>query len=158
MSNDNLLVQLNQLIEPVVTNLGYELYHIELVKEEGEDYLRVYIDSDTGISLQDCESVSRPISALLDTDDPIPFSYYLEVSSPGIFRTLFTDKHLNKSIGSKVDIELNSLFNGSRNVSGILFSFNDNEVTLKLDDSEILVPRDIIKIIAIADYDEEGTK
>ena len=157
MSNEILLDKLNELIEPIVTNLGYELYHIELVKEEGEDYLRVYIENAIGISLQDCEKVSRPISSKLDEDDPIPFGYYLEVSSPGIFRTLFNDNHLSKSIGNEILVELNALFNGSRDIEGKLISFNDKELVIKVDSLDTLVPREIIKKISIADYEEGGT-
>ena len=156
MSDEILLNKLNEIIQPIVTDLGYELYHIELVKEEGEDYLRVYIENSIGISLQDCEKVSRPISTKLDEYDPIPYGYYLEVSSPGIFRTLFNDNHLSKSIGIRVLVELNSLFNGNREVEGILSSFNDKELVIKLDSLDILVPRDIIRKISIADYEEGG--
>lgn len=156
MNNENLLNTLNLLIEPIVINLGYELYYIELVKEDGEDYLRVYIESDIGISLKDCETVSRPISDMLDKDDPIPFSYYLEVSSPGIYRTLFNDNHLKKSIGNKVDIELNSLFNGSREVNGMLLSFDDTGISIKIDEADIIIPRKIINRISIADNEEGG--
>jgi len=158
MDNDVLIQELNELIEPKVTSFGYEFYHLELVKEEGEDYLRIYIDSENGISLKDCENVSRPISAMLDENDPIPFSYYLEVSSPGVYRALFNDGHLTKSIGEYVDIQLNSLFNGKREVKGELVSFNEKEVIIKEGVIDITIPKDKIDIISLTDKEEGGNK
>ncbi|MBC8060962.1 MAG: ribosome maturation factor RimP [Clostridiaceae bacterium] len=158
MDNEVLIQQLNKLIEPKVTSLGYEFYHLELVKEEGEDYLRVYIDSENGISLQDCERVSRPISAMLDEDDPIPFGYYLEVSSPGVYRTLFNDYHLNKSMGAYVLIQLNSLLNGKREVQGELKSFDEEQVIIKDGVMDISIPKEKIKNISLTDKEEGGNK
>ena len=158
MDNEVLIQELNKLIEPKVTSFGYEFYHLELVKEEGEDYLRIYIDSKNGISLKDCEIVSRPISAMLDENDPIPFSYYLEVSSPGVYRTLFNDCHLLKSIGEFVDIQLNSLFNGKREVKGESVSFNEKQVTVKEGVIDIAIPKDKIDIIKLTDKEEGGNK
>ena len=158
MDNEVLIQALNKLIEPKVTSLGYSFYHLELIKEEGEDYLRIYIDSENGISLQDCEKVSRPISAMLDEDDPIPFSYYLEVSSPGIYRTLFNDGHLSKSIGEYVLIQLNSLFNGKREIEGDLISFDKEQVLINDGVIELSIPRDKIETISITDKKEGGNK
>jgi ribosome maturation factor RimP len=155
MNNDALIQKLNELIQPMVTELGYELYYIELVKEEGEDFLRIYIENENGISLQDCEKVSRPVSDMLDIEDPISFGYYLEVSSPGMYRTLFNDKHLSKAVGEYVLIVLNSLFNGKREVTGELISFNDSNVIIKEKEISIEIPRDIIKNISLT-YKEEG--
>ena len=156
MDNEVLIQELNKLIEPKVTSLGYEFYHLELVKEEGEDYLRVYIDSENGISLGDCEKVSRPISAMLDEDDPIPFSYYLEVSSPGVYRTLFNDHHLTKSIGEHVLIELNSLLSGTREIKGKLMSFDEEQVSVKDGVIDISIPKEKIKNISLTDKEEGG--
>jgi len=158
MDNEVLIQALNKLIEPKVTSLGYSFYHLELIKEEGEDYLRIYIDSENGISLQDCEKVSRPISAMLDEDDPIPFSYYLEVSSPGIYRTLFNDVHLSKSIGECVLIQLNSLFNGKREMEGDLISFDKEQVLINDGVIELSIPKDKIETISITDKKEGGNK
>ena len=158
MENEVLLQELIKLIEPKVTSFGYELYHLELIKEEGEDYLRIYIDNENGISLEDCETVSRPISTMLDEDDPIPFSYYLEVSSPGIYRTLFNDYHLTKSIGEYILIQLNSLLNGKREIKGELVSFDEEQVVIKDGVLEISTPKDKIKNISLTDKEEGGNK
>lgn len=158
MDNEGLIQELNKLIHPKVTSLGYEFYHLELVKEEGEDYLRVYIDSENGISLKDCEKVSRPISDMLDEDDPIPFSYYLEVSSPGVYRTLFNDYHLTKSIGEYVLIQLNSLLNGKREIKGKLMSFDEGQFLIRDGVIDISIPKDKIKNISLTDKEEGGKK
>lgn len=146
-----MIEKLMELIKPIVENLGYEFYHIELVKENGERYLRIYIDKENGISLDDCEKVSRAVSDLLDDKDPIPYSYYLEVSSPGINRTLYTDEHLKKYVGSMVDIKLKSSLNKVTNYSGKLSGSNEEIIAIiVLDNKEIKIPRKKIKKICLS--------
>jgi len=151
-----LLEKLNKLIEPIVVGLGYELYHIEYKKEDGEYYLRVYIDKEGGISLSDCEKVSRPISDMLDVEDPISDSYYLEVSSPGIFRELFNDKHLEKHIGDTVKIVFNGVFNGAKSLIGNLKSFDNDNIYISIEENEVIVPREKIKSISLEGSLKEG--
>ncbi|MGE5629408.1 MAG: ribosome maturation factor RimP [Solirubrobacterales bacterium] len=140
-----MLKKLNEIAEPLVTELGYELYYLEYVKEDGENYLRIYIDSDNGISLEDCEKVSRKISAVLDESDPITDAYFLEVSSPGIERGLFTDKHLEKYINFEIVIKLSELFEGKRSIQGKLMGFDSENLIVKTKETELSVPRKIIK-------------
>lgn len=149
MKDNFLLDRLSQLIEPIVLELNYELYHIEYVREQNENYLRVYIDKPEGISLEDCEKVSRRISDVLDETDPIEDAYYLEVSSPGIERILYNDGHLKKYIHSNVVIKLSKLFNGSRKFEGELLEFNDKSITIKNEISNIDIPRDRVKKIIL---------
>lgn len=149
MKDNFLLDRLSQLIEPIVLELNYELYHIEYVREQNENYLRVYIDKPEGISLEDCEKVSRRISDVLDKTDPIEDAYYLEVSSPGIERILYNDGHLTKYIHSNVVIKLSKLFNGSRKFEGELLEFNDKSITIKNEISNIDIPRDRVKKIIL---------
>lgn len=94
MKVDALLETIDQLVRPIAEELKYEIYHIEYVKENGEYYLRIYIDKDGGITLSDCEALSRRVSDVMDEKDPIKEAYFLEVSSPGLNRGLFTDDHL----------------------------------------------------------------
>lgn len=149
MSSETLISRLIHLLKPVVLELGYEFYYVEFVNEDGENYLRVYIDNETGISLTDCEKVSRRISELLDEKDPIESSYYLEVSSPGVFRTLFTDEHLNKYIGYAVAISLKQLFIGRRKLNGKLSSFDKDSIVIKTDEEDVSVPRAIINTVTL---------
>lgn len=149
MIRDAVIEKLFILIEPIVRDKGFELYHLEYVKEFGENYLRVYIDSPQGINLDDCESVSRPVSELLDVQDPISEAYYLEVSSPGIDRVLFTDKHMERYLGNKVLLKLEKLFEGKKQFEGILAGFDSDQVMLKIDDKEFNIPRDKVKSIRL---------
>lgn len=136
--------KLVELIEPIVLNAELELYHIEYVRQGGENYLRIYIDSENNISLADCEKVSRPVSEMLDIEDPIKEGYCLEVSSPGIFRGLYNDKHLLKYNGEKISVKLNCLLDGRRKFEGILKGFNETEILIQCDGNEISIPREKI--------------
>lgn len=146
--NKNILIdKLSKIISPIVESLNYEFYHLEYVKENGENYLRIYIDNENGISLEDCEKVSRSISDLLDEEDPITDSYYLEVSSPGINRFLYTDKHFQNSIGQLVLLKLVKAVNGKKAIKGELIDFNENEVVIKEGNENITIDREKIKSI-----------
>lgn len=155
MENQDLINNLINLFKPVVIELGYEFYYLEFVKEEGENYLRVYIDNNNGIGLDDCEKVSRRISEILDEEDPIHDSYYLEVSSPGIFRTLFTDEHLNRYLNSTISLNLNKLYEGKRKFEGKLMKFDSNNIIINYKSIDLSIPRDIIdKIILKGELEE----
>lgn len=149
MKNDTIVAKLFELIRPSVEEKNYELYHLEFVKENGENYLRIYIDTPNGISLEDCEKVSRAVSDLLDDKDPIPDAYYLEVSSPGIERVLYTDKHLEKYIGNEVLFKLKKLFNGSKKYEGKLIAFTDDSISVETDGKEIAIPREYIDFVRL---------
>ncbi len=149
MISNTVIEKLFNLIDPIVKEKGLEMYHLEYIKEFGENYLRVYIDSPSGISLDDCEKVSRPISDMLDAEDPISESYYLEVSSPGIDRILYTDNHLSRYIGNQVLVKLEKLFEGKKQYEGILAEFDSNELSLSVDDTYLKIPRDKIKKIRL---------
>ncbi|HSN58163.1 MAG TPA: ribosome maturation factor RimP [Clostridiaceae bacterium] len=150
MKIDLMIKKLMETIEPIVAALNYELYHLEYVKEAGEYYLRIYIDSENGISFEDCEKISRRISEALDLDDPIEEAYYLEVSSPGIERGLYTDKHLEKFIGSDVNVKLNKLMEGKKALTGKLVRFDAESITFETEGAEVSIPRDIIKSLNIS--------
>ena len=153
MNNTVLLEKLEKLIKPEVEKLNYEIYHLEITKEENEKYLRIYIDKSEGtITFDDCEKVSRAVSEMLDITDPIAFSYYLEVSSPGIARELFNDNHLKKYTGAKVNLKLNSLFLGKRAINGVLVSFDQENYTIQEAEAVLSIPRKIVSTIRL---DEE---
>jgi len=122
-------------IEPKVNELGYEIYDVEYLKEGTSWYLRIYIDKEEGISINDCEIVSREIDGLIDELNPIKTPYSLEVSSPGVERTLRRDEHFNKYLNEEVEVSLFKPLNGEKKVKGILIGFNENE--LKLDNLTI---------------------
>jgi ribosome maturation factor RimP len=147
MKREDMIENTRELVEPIVSELGYEFYHMEYVREDNENYLRIYIDSPNRISLEDCEKVSRPVSDMLDVKDPIPDSYYLEVSSPGINRGLYTDKHFEKYKGRQILIKLSSSFEGKKALVGTLVNYNDEEIFVIADDKELQVPRKKIKSV-----------
>ena len=108
------------LAEPIAQELGYELWDVEYVKEGADFILRVTIDNDEGITIDDCETMTRAIDPILDEHDPIPDSYLLEVSSPGIERELTRDDHFELCVGEKVEVRLFAPVDGSRVWVGIL--------------------------------------
>ena len=122
-----------ELAEPIAVQEDCFIYDIEYVKEGGVWFLRVYIDKDGGVSLDECEVVSRALSTALDKADPIQQNYYLEVSSPGIERKLKTKEHFDRYIGETIDIGLYKAINKSKQLTGKLISFEDDIITVEVD-------------------------
>ncbi|AQS09353.1 ribosome maturation factor RimP [Clostridium saccharobutylicum] len=145
MKKDVLIQKIEELVRPITSELSYELYYVEYIKENGDFYLRIYIDKEEGrISLNDCEAVSRRVSDILDKEDPIEGAYYLEVSSPGLNRGLYTEEHFKKFIGKEVLIRFTSSFNGMKSIKGILKA-SEEEFIIVEDENEVKIPRDKIK-------------
>lgn len=119
-----------KLITPVIEKNNFELVDVEYVKEGGNYYLRAYIDKEGGITIDDCELVSRALSDLLDADDFIEESYILEVSSPGLGRPLKKEKDYKRSIGKELEIRLYKAVDGQKEFYGILDSYDDSSVTV----------------------------
>ncbi|MDE6168849.1 MAG: ribosome maturation factor RimP [Acetatifactor sp.] len=118
------------LLEPIAQRWGVSIYDVEYVKEGSEYYLRAYIDKPGGVTIQDCENVSRALSDELDREDFIPDAYILEVSSPGLGRTLKKDKHLQAALGQQVEIRLFKAVDQCKEFAGILESFDAEQVTI----------------------------
>ncbi|MEN8075546.1 ribosome maturation factor RimP [Clostridioides difficile] len=144
MKIDALVNQIYEMVKPIADELNYEIYHIEYVKENGEYYLRIYIEKDGGIALSDCEALSRRVSDLMDEKDPIKDAYFLEVSSPGLNRTIFTDDHYNRFVGREVMVRFTKSIDGKKNIKGILKEVNEDSIVVE---SDVLVniPKDKIK-------------
>ena len=117
---------------PVVEELGCTLWDVEYVKEAGSWYLRVYIDKEEGVSIDDCEAVSRALDPLLDEADPIPDAYTFEVSSAGADRPLKKPEHFAAFLGAEVDVKLYKPIDGQKARAGILAGYEDGDVTLDL--------------------------
>ena len=133
--------KVEQLVKDPIEKLGYSLYDVEYVKEGPEYYLRIYIDKESGIDLNDCEKVSNEINEILDKADYIKEQYYLEVSSPGIERKLRKDKHLEQNISKNVEIKLfKKDNNGKKEYIGKLKAFNQEEIIIETD-KEITIER-----------------
>lgn len=125
-----------QLLIPIAGRFGVEIYDVEYVKEGRDWYLRAYIDKPEGVSINDCENVSRALSDALDAEDYIPDAYILEVSSPGLGRTLKKDKHLEKSLGEEVEIKTYKPVDGCKEFKGILKAYDAGTVTIEEQDGE----------------------
>ncbi|WP_017414499.1 ribosome maturation factor RimP [Clostridium tunisiense] len=149
MKNNGLIEKLNKLALPIVESNGFELYYLEYVKEAGQNIFRIYIDSDNGVALDSCVKVSRAISDVLDVEDPISEEYNLEVSSPGVFRTLYTEKHLSRYIDNPVLVNLNSLVDGKKKYDGILKSFDEENIVLSVESSEVVLPRSKVSAVSL---------
>ena len=125
-----------ELILPVLEENRFGLWDTEYVKEAGTWYLRYYIDKEGGITINDCEAVSRRVSDLLDELDFIPESYILEVSSPGLGRQLKKTRDYERSIGQEVEIRLFKAVDGSKEYTGLLLGFEQNSFTIELEDGK----------------------
>ena len=144
MKNDALVTQIYEMVKPISDELNYEIYHVEYVKENGEYYLRIYIEKEGGITLSDCEALSRRVSDLMDEKDPIPEAYFLEVSSPGLNRTLFTEAHYKRFVGREVMVKLAKAIDGKKSVKGILKEVNEENIIIEAD-TLISIPKEKIK-------------
>lgn len=122
-------------VEPKINELGYEIYDIEYLKEGMNWYLRIYIDKEDGISIEDCEIVSRGIDDLIDELNPIKTPYSLEISSPGVERVLRRNEHFEKNLNNEVEVSLFKPLNGEKKIKGILQEYNENN--LKIDNLNI---------------------
>ncbi len=132
--------QLQELIAPTVDALGCELWGIEYVAQGRRSLLRIFIERPDGVSVEDCERVSRQVSGLLDVEDPIKTNYRLEVSSPGFDRLLFRPDQYLRYLGETLDVRLNFPYEGRRKFVGQLVGLEDNEVVLRIEDEEYLLP------------------
>lgn len=138
------------LLLPIAEANGVEIYDVEYVKEGSDYYLRAYIDKADGVNIIDCENVSRALSEALDKEDFIPDAYILEVSSPGLGRTLKKDKHLAKSIGQEVEIKLFKAIDKCKEFSGVLDSFDAENLTILEGDTKRTFIRSEIALIRLA--------
>lgn len=132
--------EIKALIAPVVTGLGFELWGMEYLTQGRHSVLKVYIDSDKGIDVDDCAQVSRQISAVLEVQDPIRSQYTLEVSSPGLDRRLYTLAQFDMYKGALVKISLSRAYEGRRRFNGRLCGVEGDEVILRNGDQETLFP------------------
>jgi len=133
------------LIEPVLAQLGYELVELEYAAGRKQALVRLFIDKPgidqpAGISVDDCERVSRDVAALLDVDDPIPTAYTLEVSSPGFDRVLRTPAHFERFVGERIFVELQAPRAGRKRYTGILKSVSAARIELEVDKQTVDVP------------------
>jgi ribosome maturation factor RimP len=140
----NKTVKLEELLRPGVEALGYELWGLDYQSHGRHTMLRVYIDSDKGIGVDDCAKASHQISGVMDVEDPISGEYNLEVSSPGMDRPLYTLAQFKEYIDSDVSIRLRTSFEGRRKFLGRLMGVEDGDVVLMVEEHDYLLPFDQI--------------
>jgi len=148
--------KLTALIEPVVESLGCELWGLEYMVQGRQATLRIYIEKaadsessddtkkESGVGLHDCDKVRRQVSSVLDVEDPISSHYTLEVSSPGMDRPLFLLAHYHSSVGEKVSIKLSRKFDDRKNFIGVIAGVEDDEVILRVEEEEYVLPIELI--------------
>lgn len=132
--------KIEDLVKPIIENLGYSVYDVMYQKEGKDNYLRIFIDSPKGIDLNDCEKVNDGVNDILDEKDYIKAQYFLEISSPGLERNLRRDEQFLDNIGKKVEVHLYNSVNGSKVITGILNEFNEKNILIddiKIDKSNI---------------------
>lgn len=140
-----------KLLEPIAEKANVEIYDVEYVKEGSDFYLRCYIDKEGGVTIDDCELVSRALSEQLDAEDFVEDAYILEVSSPGLGRVLKKEKHLQKSIGEEVEVKTYKPVNGQKDFSGVLKAFDRDRITIQPENGEEMVlERKDIAVIKLA--------
>lgn len=136
---------LRVLIEPVVESLACELWGVEFFSAGQRSVLRVYIDKDGGIDIEDCQRVSSQLGSVFDVEDPIGEEYTLEVSSPGLSRPLYTFAHYKKLAGEQIELQLRFAFDGRRKFKGLLKGVEAEDVVLVVDEQEYLFPFESIE-------------
>lgn len=145
--------ELKRIIKPAVSALGLVLFGIEVIPGKHRSVMRVYIDKEGGVSVDDCTQASRQISAALDVDEVAMTNYQLEVSSPGFERILFEKSHYTKAIGQKIQVRLQVAIAERKNFTGILKEVGVTDITLTVDGSEVALPfADIAKAHVVAQW------
>ena len=136
--------QIQQFIEPAVIALGHELWGIEYIPQGQQSTLRIYIDNVKGITVDDCAAVSHQTSGILDVEDVIQSRYTLEVSSPGLERPLFKLEHYQQYVGEFIKVKLRIAFDGRRKFAGVLTAIEGDEIIVRVDNEEYVLPLDSI--------------
>ena len=155
MTNKELALE--ALIAPTVRALGCEVWGVEYRPRGSNSTLKLFIDAAAGVTIDDCERVSNQVSALLDVEDPIIERYRLEVSSPGLDRILFRPEQYLASVGERIDVRLAFPFEGRRRFEGQLAGVEGQDVAVRMDDAEYLLPIDQIQRARIVpDYARGG--
>lgn len=148
----NIAKTVTELIESTVEDLGFSLWDVRFVKEGADWFLRIFIDSPNGISIDDCVTVSRAIDPIIDEADPIDKSYCMEVCSPGIERELLKEEHFSKKMGEKVKVKLYRAYDGQKEFTGLLKAYG-GDVTIELEGNEITFAKADIISVKLADFE-----
>lgn len=149
-------IQVEELLAPTVESLGCNIWGVEYLAHGKHAKLRLYIDSEAGVTVDDCANVSRHVSDILDVEELITAAYTLEVSSPGMDRILFKESQFTDSVGEQVDIRLNFPFEGRRKFIGMLAGVQDSMAVVQIEDEEYLLPLENIQRARVVPVFDEG--
>ena len=152
----NIAGRVKEMLEPTVNELGYVLWDVEYVKEGAEWFLRITLDSEEGININDCEKVHMAISPMLDEADPIEGSYRLEVSSPGIERDLKTPMHYKACLGWDVEVRLFTAVDGRKVIKGVLVGYDEDNGSFAISENgnEVVLEKNVVsKIKTVYEFD-----
>ena len=141
--------QVWRLAEPLVQANGCSLWDVEYVREGGEWFLRLYIDKDGGVHINDCEAISRAVDPVLDEEDPIPESYRFEVCSAGLERTLKRPSDFERFMGSPVLVKLYRPRDGQKEFAGVLSGYEDGNVTMTLPGKTLTLEKSEIALVRL---------
>lgn len=145
-----------ELAEPIAKRLGYELWDVRFEKEGADWFLRIFIDKEDGISINDCVDMTHALDEPLDEADPIDQSYCLEVCSPGLERPLKRDSHFEKSIGKPVQVKMIRPLNGERELKGTLTGYDNGNFELTLEDgAKLIINKKETSYVKLDDFGEE---
>jgi len=150
----NLELRLTEMMQPAVDALGFELLGVEFIRAGNHSTLRVYIDHENGISVDNCADVSHQVGAILDVEDPIATEYSLEVSSPGMDRPLFTLPHYEAVLNETINVRLNVPQDGRRNFKGTLVGIEGDMINVEVDNQVFsLLIDNVAKANLVAKFD-----
>ena len=150
----NTVERVEQIVKPIAIELGYDLWDVRFAKEGADWYLRIFIDKDGGVDINDCVDFTHAITKPLDEADPIAQSYMLEVSSPGVERELIKDEHFEKYIGCTVMMRTIRAIDGVRDFAGTLTGYENKEITVELQDgSTVTVNKKDTSYVKLDDFD-----
>ena len=152
----NTVAAVRKIVEPIAEQLGLEIWDIRFLKEGTTWYLRIFIDKDGGVSIDDCVEMTRAINKPLDEADPIEQAYCLEVSSPGIERELTRDEHFLKCIGQKIMVKTIRPIDGKRDFKGVLESYDNGTIGFRADDGMGLAfTKKEVSFVKLDDFPDE---
>lgn len=152
----NTVAAVRKIVEPIAEQLGLEIWDIRFLKEGTTWYLRIFIDKDSGVSIDDCVEMTRAINKPLDEADPIEQAYCLEVSSPGIERELTRDEHFLKCIGQKIMVRTIRPIDGKRDFKGVLESYDNGTIGFRADDgSGLAFTKKEVSFVKLDDFPDE---
>ena len=154
MAKPTTVQRVEEIIKPIADEMGYDLWNIQFAKEGSDWYLRIFLDKDGGVDMNDCVDFTQAISKPLDEADPISQSYMMEVSSPGVERELVKDEHFEKYIGSPVMMRTIRAIDGVRDFNGKLASYENKEITVELQDGQtVTVNKKDTSYVKLDDFD-----